>query len=107
VWTGRDARRLGLVDRIGGLEQAIQSAASMAELEDYDVRYLRKSISFEDALALRVIEQGVAFGARFGLEFDARPLVTRLTERYVPDLAGLLQLSDPRGVYYHCMCAFR
>jgi protease-4 len=107
VWTGRDAHRLGLIDRIGGLEQAIQSAASIAELEDYEVRYLRKPISLEDALALHVIEQGVAFGARFGLEFDTRTLVTRLTERYAPDLAGLLQLSDPRGLYYHCMCAFR
>ncbi|UCC13205.1 MAG: signal peptide peptidase SppA [Gammaproteobacteria bacterium] len=107
VWTGRDAHRLGLVDRIGSLEQAIQSAATLAGLEDYGVEYLHKPISFGDALALNVIEQGAALGARFGFEFDSRALATRLAERYAPDLVGLLQLNDPKGIYYHCMCALR
>jgi protease-4 len=35
VWTGRDALRLGLVDELGGLEDAIEAAAAMAELEEY------------------------------------------------------------------------
>ena len=39
VWTGSKAVELGLADRIGGLEEAIASAASLAELEDYGVAY--------------------------------------------------------------------
>ncbi len=35
VWTGKDAMRLGLVDELGGLEEAISAAAELAELEDY------------------------------------------------------------------------
>lgn len=35
VWTGTDAKRLGLVDELGGLEAAISAAAGMAELTDY------------------------------------------------------------------------
>ena len=35
VWTGKDALSLGLVDELGGLEDAIDAAAAMAELEDY------------------------------------------------------------------------
>jgi protease-4 len=35
VWTGVDAKRLGLVDELGGLEAAIAAAAGLAELTDY------------------------------------------------------------------------
>ncbi len=35
VWTGKDALRLGLVDELGGMEDAIAAAASMANLTDY------------------------------------------------------------------------
>ena len=42
VWSGTDALSIGLVDEIGGLEDAIVSAASLAELEDYRVITLPK-----------------------------------------------------------------
>jgi protease-4 len=35
VWTGTDAKRLGLVDELGGLEDAIDAAAEMAGLTSY------------------------------------------------------------------------
>ena len=37
VWTGEQALSLGLVDKIGGLEEAIVEAAKLAELDDYRV----------------------------------------------------------------------
>lgn len=38
VWTGRQALKLGLVDQLGTLEDAIKEAARLAKLEKYDVR---------------------------------------------------------------------
>jgi protease-4 len=38
VWTGEKAIGIGLVDRFGGIEDAIQSAARMAKLTDYQVK---------------------------------------------------------------------
>lgn len=35
VWTGTDAKRLGLVDEIGGLQEAINYAAKLAQTETY------------------------------------------------------------------------
>lgn len=35
VWTGVDAKRIGLVDELGGLEDAIAAAAKLADLEDH------------------------------------------------------------------------
>ena len=37
VWTGPKAVEIGLVDRIGGLDDAIQSAAIMADLDTYRI----------------------------------------------------------------------
>ena len=38
VWSGEDALRLGLVDRLGGLEDAVAAAARMAKVDDYRLR---------------------------------------------------------------------
>lgn len=38
VWSGRDALTLGLVDVLGGLDDALKIAASMAHLEKYKVK---------------------------------------------------------------------
>ena len=38
VWTGADAMSIHLVDAMGNLQRAIQSAATLAKLNDYEVR---------------------------------------------------------------------
>ncbi len=38
VWSGEDAVRIGLVDRLGNLQDAIACAARMAKLDDYGLR---------------------------------------------------------------------
>lgn len=37
VWTGSEALKIGLVDRIAGLDEALASAASLADLEKYRI----------------------------------------------------------------------
>lgn len=44
VWTGTDALKLGLVDVLGGLEDAIEIAANMAKLENYRISSLPKQL---------------------------------------------------------------
>ena len=38
VWSGEDAVRIGLVDRLGSLQDAINCAAQMAKLDDFGLR---------------------------------------------------------------------
>jgi protease-4 len=40
VYTGKQALDLGLVDRIGGLKEAIDYAAEKASIEDFEVRVI-------------------------------------------------------------------
>ncbi|MBK7476260.1 MAG: signal peptide peptidase SppA [Haliscomenobacter sp.] len=35
VWSGRDALRIGLVDRLGGLDEALEAAAKLAKVKSY------------------------------------------------------------------------
>lgn len=42
VWSGVDAKRIGLVDELGNLNDAIVEAAKMAELEDYGIKKFPK-----------------------------------------------------------------
>ena len=40
VWSGTSARRIGLVDEIGGLKEAIRGAAKLAGIDTWSVREL-------------------------------------------------------------------
>jgi len=42
VWSGVDAKRIGLIDELGNLEDAINEAAKMAELNEYGVKKFPK-----------------------------------------------------------------
>ena len=46
VWTGADAIKVGLVDKIGTLKDALASAAKMAKLKGYSVKSYPESRSF-------------------------------------------------------------
>ena len=46
VWSGEDGLRIGLVDRLGNLQDAINSAAKLAKLSDYGLREYPESESW-------------------------------------------------------------
>lgn len=50
VWSGQDAHRLGLVDVLGGLDDAVAIAAEKAGLGSYDVVHFPKPVPFLDKL---------------------------------------------------------
>ena len=50
VFTGRQALELGLVDRLGTLNDAVKDAAKRARLEDYEVRVIPRPKSFIELL---------------------------------------------------------
>lgn len=50
VYTGSQALKLGLVDKLGGLQDAIKQAASEANISEYEVKQLPEPRNFMDAL---------------------------------------------------------
>ncbi|HYG40067.1 MAG TPA: signal peptide peptidase SppA [Cytophagales bacterium] len=78
VWSGAEALKVGLVDELGGLQDAIRIAAKSAKLgEDYKVRYYPEKKSFIENL---IVELGGEVETRLvQKEFGAlTPYVTEL-----------------------------
>ena len=91
VWTGARAQALGLVDQLGGLEEAIELAAELAGLdEDYGIERLRPQLSARDLLlsSLSDIRSGLV----------EHPLWRELANAE----AFIRSLNDPRSAYAIC-----
>lgn len=92
VWTGEKAQQLGLVDQLGDLQDAIASAAALADVERYRVRYIEPSLSIYQTMLKRVVDSAAAgaTGARWHTG-----LMTDLAQ-------DLFLLNDPKHIYALC-----
>lgn len=57
VWTGSQAFQMGLVDKIGGLEESINIAANLAKAKEYKLLHLPKEKTPLEALANQLSKQ--------------------------------------------------
>jgi protease-4 len=104
VWTGRDAQRLGLGDALGAQRDAVARAAELAGLGDaYEVRYLEREMTLDEALAIRLLANTVSWGDALGF-LPQRNVFARALDSLGEELASWLPGEDPRGLYYHCLC---
>lgn len=120
VWSGEDALELGLVDRLGDLDDALASAAEKAGLgEDFEVELIQRKLDFTEQLLMDMTTTASAWlpEVRWSpLVTGAGPLtrpsagmsasvpgafVERLGRRWRELRA---QLNDPMGIYAHCLC---
>lgn len=88
VFTGQQALELGLVDKIGGLEDAIKFAAQKAGLGEYDIRVIPEPPSLFDLFAPHKEEP--AAETRVAMSFASHPEISTM-------LAALSQV-DPQRV---------
>ena len=56
VWIATSAKEIGLIDEIGGIDDAITYAANMAELENYQVEYYGQELSPEELILKELLE---------------------------------------------------
>jgi protease-4 len=56
VWTGEQALERGLVDELGGLDQAVEAAAGLAEVAEYNVIHVSGSKDFLTELLEKQLE---------------------------------------------------
>ena len=104
VWIGETALSLGLVDNLGGLDEATAAAAARAELEDYEiVRVKKKPTAWEEFL--RVISDNIdARAARAMLDLvGAKEAASNgLLKAISDEIRFLMEFNDPRGAYVRC-----
>jgi protease-4 len=104
VWAGLDAQRIGLVDHLGGLKEASDAAAKLAELgKDYDVDYIEPDLSLREELLMQIRSQAVRLGQSAGL-IPQRTDVERILDPLLQQARAITRLKDPRGLYSYCWC---
>ncbi|HET9031647.1 MAG TPA: signal peptide peptidase SppA [Dokdonella sp.] len=106
VWSGSQARQRGLVDKLGGLHDAISAAAAIGKLgNDFQTRYVERKMSTWErfALSLSNSDAAVSFGRWSGLtSLPTRLLASSELQRV---LGMLNHLGGNRfGVVAHCNC---
>mgnify|MGYP005694392019 FL=1 len=102
IWTGTQAINNGLVDQLGGLSQAIEEAANMAGLDDYQVKYFRKTLSPLEMIFLELnAEIRSLFSDHKADRFNNLAL-RNVQFSLKKNISMFNQLNDPNGEYLLC-----
>jgi len=109
VWIGVDAADRGLVDNLGGLREAIESAAGLAGLEpnSYSIDELNPELGWAERLALEMVSVGAPVFSALGVETILPESLERILAVASEPLAFYEEFNDPRGVYAYCFCDLR
>ncbi|MFA7552702.1 MAG: signal peptide peptidase SppA [Spongiibacteraceae bacterium] len=124
VWSGADAQRLGLVDHLGTLQQAVDAAATLAGLDEYQRELIEIPLSPQEQFlkefaaevnagqtpAKRWLKQifngfGAAIDASIGTSLIGRSQMAGLGYLIAPlkeGFAFVAGMNDPAHVYLHC-----
>ena len=104
VWAGIDAQRIGLVDHLGGLKDASDAAAKLAELgNDYDVDYIEPDLTLREELLLQLRSQSMRLAQLTGL-IAPRSELQQVLDPLLDQARAIAKLNDPRGLYAYCWC---
>lgn len=102
VWAGQSALEKGLIDNLGGLGAAIESAAKKAGLETYAVDYLQQPLTRRERLLKELNE---FFTRMIVKALGAAAPEQAVVKKVLADAAfdDLLKLNDPKGLYAFCL----
>jgi protease-4 len=107
VWAGADARRIGLVDHLGTMEDAVKAAARLAKITHYQVRFVQPhrtwAEQFFQRTQARAVAQVVSLWHADAQSVALGQIATRL-DPMTQDIEQLAHLSAPGHLYAYCFC---
>ncbi|MFM7067103.1 MAG: signal peptide peptidase SppA [Gammaproteobacteria bacterium] len=111
VWSGADAREVGLVDTLGDLDVAIAAAARRAKLDPgYRIDYREPALDWTERLVIGAEARTLDLLTSLGLVRQPTS-VERVLRRGLKDadlaMRGLGRLNDPRNLHAWCACDVR
>jgi protease IV len=108
VWIGTDAKSNGLVDHLGLFDQAVKSAAKLADLTgDYEVDRIEPELSWAESLALQI---KVWFAKNFVGDIAARIPALQVAREFEPlqrELTRWSRMNARDNRYAYCFCDVR
>ncbi|PAJ74680.1 signal peptide peptidase SppA [Pseudoalteromonas sp. NBT06-2] len=109
VWIARKAKELGLIDKLGNKQDAIEAAAKLASLKHYDVITVEQDLSTKDKFIqellsnahvqsfLNIEQNNDVFEA--GLQSQISSVFYKLQSEF----SSLKDYNDPNAVYARCL----
>ena len=106
VWIGTEARELGLIDQLGGADQAITAAAGLAHLAPgkYGIRWREQELTWRERLVRQLRNDGESVLRTFGLAAAPPAVVGRVLGEAERELRALAGFNDRRHIYVYCGC---
>ena len=106
VWIASDAQAFGLVDELGNLEDAIASAAMLADLseDEYRVQYYGKQLTFAEQIALEMIRMVSPVVRAMNVGPMLPESLQTLLDVAAEPFRVVDHLNDPQDIYAYCFC---
>ncbi|WP_298941029.1 signal peptide peptidase SppA [uncultured Psychromonas sp.] len=99
VWTGVDGLENGLVDQLGDLQSAINTAASLANISDFDVISIEPKVSSKQAIFNQILTSSITL-------LPSGVIKQRSWISIFSDLEEqanfMTRLNDPQSRYVYC-----
>jgi protease-4 len=94
VWSGKEALKLGLVDELGGLGDAVRYAAKQADLRGYRIEEYPK----KKALA-EIVADFLGKDRPESTRSASAGFIGLLTKRIDTEISRMKAFNDPKGIY--------
>ena len=104
VFDGATAKSLGLVDKLGSLDDAIQAAAVLAGMESANAYYIRSGQNLADRLR-SYISTKLSSPLLSGKKLESVALSQLFT--WLKTTTELMFFDDPKGMYAHWMINYQ
>ncbi|MGB0894618.1 MAG: signal peptide peptidase SppA [Parashewanella sp.] len=99
VWSGQAALKLGLVDELGDMDDAITKAAQLAKLTDYDTQVIEKKLSAEELLMQELFASVVSYLPHSSVKTS---VLETLLSQWSNTIEQIQQFDDPQNLYLFC-----
>ena len=99
VWTGIDGLENGLVDELGNLQTAIQAAATLAELDTFDVVSIAPKVSSKQAFVNQLFSKSISLLPSGMIK---TPLLLSVLNDVEKQANFMTRLNDPQSRFVYC-----
>lgn len=98
VWSGLKAHEIGLVDQLGYYNDAIDSAAKMANLSTYSVEIVKKKLTPMEKFFTEIFATVQAY-----IPKQEKTGLYKYIGHVVQQIQSWTSLNDPMGAYIYCL----
>jgi protease-4 len=106
IWTGEEALSNGLIDALGGFNEALKEIEKLTSLSDsqYGLIYLEQEITASELFAVSFLDALNEFDITIPKSNSNLPIIDYLNTEIENLTLPLLRFNDPKNLYAYCFC---